>query len=208
MSRPRILVADDHTLILAGTCVILQTHYEIVGTVSNGRDLIEMALRVLPDVIIMDITMPGLNGIDAAQQIKERLPAVKLVFLTMHVNPAYVSSALIAGGNGYVLKSAANEDLLLALRRVLDGHMHVSPGITRNLDCFRDPARAAESLSLSAREREVLQLIAEGKLAKEIAFTLTVATRTVNFHRENIKHKLGLATTAELTKYAIEQGMI
>ena len=208
MSRPRILVADDHTLILAGTCVLLQTQYEVVGTVSNGRDLIEMALRVHPDIIIMDITMPGLNGIDAARQIKERLPAVKLVFLTMHGNPAYVSSALQAGGTGYVLKSAANEDLLLALRSVLDGRMHVSPGITRSPDCFRDPARAAESLNLSTREREVLQLIAEGKLAKEIAFALDVVTRTVNFHRENIKHKLGLHSTAELTRYAIEQGLI
>jgi DNA-binding NarL/FixJ family response regulator len=208
MSRRRILVADDHALILAGTCAILQAHYEIVGTVSNGRELIEMALRVLPDVVIMDISMPGLNGLDAAVKIKGRLPATKLVFLTMHTNPAYISSALKAGANGYVLKSAANEDLLLALRKVLDGGMHVSPGISANLDCFRDPARAAESLRLSRREREVLQLIAEGKAAKEIAFTLTVATRTVNFHRENIKQKLGLNSTAELTKYAIEQGMI
>jgi DNA-binding NarL/FixJ family response regulator len=202
------MVADDHSLILAGTCIILEPHYEIVGTVTNGRDLIERAQQLRPDAIILDITMPGLNGIDAAQQIKERLPAVKLVFLTMHVNPAYVSSALRAGANGYVLKSAANEDLVLAMRNVLDGRMHVSPGISVSLDCFRDPARAAASLSLSAREREVLQLIAEGKLAKEIAFALDVATRTVNFHRENIKQKLGLNSTAALTKYAIEQGLI
>lgn len=142
MSRPRILVADDHALTLAGICVLLQPHYEIVGTVTNGRDLVDTAMRVRPDVIILDITMPMLNGIDAAVQIREGLPAVKMLFLTMHITSAYVSSALKAGGTGYVLKSAANEDLLLALRKVMEGRLHVSAGVSGgNLERFRDPAR-------------------------------------------------------------------
>jgi DNA-binding NarL/FixJ family response regulator len=209
MSRPRVLIADDHTLTLGGICMLLRPHYEIVGTVTNGRDLIDMALRVRPDVIILDITMPVLNGIDAARQIKQWMPEAKLLFLTMHVKSAYLSSALQVGGTGYILKSAASEDLLLALQNVLNGRIHVSAGVFNgNLDCFTDPAQAAESLRLSSREREVLQLVAEGKSTKEIAFLLTISARTVNFHRENIKHKLGLNSTAELTKYALEQGLI
>jgi DNA-binding NarL/FixJ family response regulator len=209
MNRTRILLADDHTLTLDGIRAVVEPHHEIVGTVMDGRALVEAALRLKPDLIILDITMPLLNGIDAAVQIKMSLPGVKLLFITMHVNPAYLEAALNAGGTGYVLKSAAREELLEAIQSVLNGRIYVSPSLSsEHLERFRNPARAAAVLRLSTREREVLQLIAEGRPAKEIAHLLNISIKTVAFHRENIKRKLGLRSTAELTKHAIEQGLV
>jgi DNA-binding NarL/FixJ family response regulator len=182
---------------------------ESVGTVMDGRALLEEAIRLKPDLIVLDITMPLLNGIDAAVQIKKSLPGVKLVFVTMPANPAYLEAALNAGAMGYVLKSAAREELLDAIKSVMSGNIYVTPSLSsERLERFSTPARAAAALRLSAREREILQLIAEGKATKEIAFVLSISVKTVAFHRENIKRKLGLRTTAELTKHAMEQGLI
>ena len=209
MKKTRTLLADDHPLTLEGLRAFLEPHIEILGTVTNGRALLDSALALKPDLIILDITMPLLNGIDAVGQLKKNLPAAKVVFVTMHANPAYVEAALAAGASGYVLKSAAREELLLAIRTVLDGNIYLTPGLVgQNANEFRDPSRAAASLHLSPREREVLQLIAEGKAAKEIAYVLNISPKTVAFHRENIKSKLGTHSTAELTKYAIEQGLV
>lgn len=209
MKETRILLADDHPLTLEGLRAFLDPHFEVVGTVTDGRTLVQEALRLKPDLIVLDITMPLLNGIDAAVQIKRSLPEVKLLFITMHVNPAYLEAALSAGGTGYVLKSAASEELLNAINNVLNGRIYVSPSLSSEpLERFQDPARAAASLRLSSREREILQLIAEGRAAKEIAFRLTISVKTVAFHRDNIKRKLGLRTTAELTRHALEQGLI
>jgi len=209
MKRTRVLLADDHPLTLEGLRVFLEPHLESVGTVMDGRALVDEALRLKPDLIILDITMPLLNGIDAAVQIKKSLPKVKLLFVTMHVNPAYLEAALAAGATGYVLKSAAREELLDAIQSVLNGRIYVTPSLSsEHLERFKDPSRAAAALRLSTREREILQLIAEGRAAKEIAFLLSISVKTVAFHRENIKRKLGLRTTAELTKHAIEQGLI
>jgi DNA-binding NarL/FixJ family response regulator len=209
MTRIRALLADDHPLTLEGLRAFLEPHLDNVGTVSDGRALVDEARRLKPDLIILDITMPLLNGIDAAMQIKKFLPDVKLLFVTMHVNPAYLEAALSAGGMGYVLKSAAREELLDAIRSVVEGRIYVTPGISGgHLERFSDPSRAAAALRLSVRERETLQLIAEGKAAKEIAFVLGVSIKTVAFHRDNIKRKLGLRSTAELTKHAIEQGLV
>jgi DNA-binding NarL/FixJ family response regulator len=209
MKRPRVLFADDHPLTLEGLRAFLEPHVETVGTVADGRALVEAALRLKPDLIILDITMPLLNGTDAAVQIRKRLPRVKLLFVTMHVNPAYLDAALTAGATGYVLKTAAREELLDAISIVMSGRMYVTPSLsTESLERFSDPSRAAATLRLSEREREILQLIAEGKAAKEIAFLLTISTKTVAFHRGNIKTKLGLRSTAELTRYAIEQGLV
>ncbi len=184
-------------------------HHDIVGSVADGRALIEAASRLQPELIILDITMPLLNGIDAAVQIKKGLPGVKLLFVTMHVNPAYLEAALEAGGTGYVLKSAAGEELLEAVEHVLKGEIYVTPSISsEHLERFKDPARAAATLRLSRRERETLQLIAEGRAAKEIAHLLNITEKTVAFHRDNIKRKLGLRSTAELTRHAIEEGLI
>src|SRR5450759_1967370 len=203
MKRARILLADDHTLTLEGIRAVLEPHHEIVGMVTDGRAVLDAALRLEPDLIVLDITMPLLNGIDAAVQIKKNLPEVKLLFLTMHVNPEYLEAALNAGGTGYVLKSGAREELLEAIKSVLNGRIYVTPSLSsEHLERFTDPSRAAAALRLTAREREILQLIAEGRAGKEIAFVLSISIKTVAFHRENIKRKLGLATTAELTKHA------
>ena len=202
-------MADDHALTLEGIRAVLEPHHEIVGMVTDGRALLDAALRLKPDLVILDLTMPLLNGIDAAVQIKKSLPGVKLLFVTMHVNPAYLEAALNAGATGYVLKSAAREELLNAIKSVLNGHIYVTPSLSsEHLERFTDPYRAAATLRLTTREREILQLIAEGRAGKEIAFLLSISIKTVAFHRENIKKKLGLGTTAELTKHAIEQGLI
>jgi DNA-binding NarL/FixJ family response regulator len=209
MKRARILLADDHSLTLEGIRTVLEPHHEIVGTAADGRALLEAALRLKPELIVLDITMPLLNGIDAAVQIKKSLPETKLLFVTMHVNPAYLEVALGAGATGYVLKSAARRELLEAVDSVLKGRIYITPSLSgEDLERFRDPTQAAAALRLSTREREVLQLIAEGHAAKEIAHVLNISIRTVAFHRENIKRKLGLRSTSELTKHAIEQRLI
>ena len=209
MKRARILLADDHSLTLEGIRTVLEPHHEIVGTAADGRALLEAALRLKPELIVLDITMPLLNSIDAAVQIKKSLPETKLLFVTMHVNPAYLEAALDAGGTGYVLKSAAGRELLEAVDSVLKGRIYITPSLSGEyLERFRDPTQAAAALRLSTREREVLQLIAEGHAAKEIAHVLNISIRTVAFHRENIKRKLGLRSTSELTKHAIEQRLI
>lgn len=209
MKHARVLLADDHPLTLEGLRAFLEPHLEMVGTVTDGRALVEVALRLKPDLIILDITMPLLNGIDAAIQIKKSLPKVKLLFVTMHVSPAYLEAALRAGGSGYVVKSAAREELLDAIQNVMKGRIYVSPSLSsEHLERFKDPSRAAATFQLSTREREILQLIAEGRAGKEIAHVLAISIKTVAFHRENLKRKLGLRTTAELTKHAIEQGLI
>lgn len=203
------MLADDHPLMLEGIRSFIEPHLQSVDTVTDGRALVEAALRLKPNLIILDITMPLLNGIDAAIQIKKSLPAVKLLFVTMHVSPAYLEAVLNTGANGYVVKSAAREELLDAIRSVLKGQIYVSASLSNeHLDWFMDPTRAAATLHLSMREREILQLIAEGRAAKEVADVLSISIKTVAFHRGNIKRKLGLGTTAELTRYAIEQGLI
>lgn len=209
MRRIRILLADDHPLTLEGIRAFLEPHCNSIGTVTDGRALIDEALRFKPDLIVLDITMPLLNGIDAAIQIKKNLPGVKLVFITMHSDPAYLEAALNAGALGYVLKSAVREELIDAVHSAMEGRIYVSPGLSNeNLERFSDPRRAAVSLRLSSRERETLQLIAEGKATKEIAFILDISVKTVAFHRENIKRKLGLKTTAEMTRHAVDQGLV
>jgi DNA-binding NarL/FixJ family response regulator len=143
MKRARILLADDHTLTLEGIRAVLEPHHEIVGMVTDGRALLDAALRLKPDLVVLDITMPLLNGIDAAVQIKKSLPTLKLLFVTMHSNPAYLEAALNAGGSGYVLKSAAREELLDAINSVLNGRIYVTPSLsTEHLERFEDPARA------------------------------------------------------------------
>ena len=209
MKRTRVLLADDHALTLGGIRAVVEPRYEVIGMVTDGRALVEAATRLTPDLIIMDITMPLLNGIDAAVQIRKSLPSAKLLFVTMHVNPAYLEAALNAGATGYVLKSAAGEELLEAMDSVLKGRIYVTASLSsEHLDRFTDPSRAAGTLRLSMREREILQLIAEGRAAKEIAAVLDISVKTVDFHRDNIKRKLGLRTTAELTRHAIEQGLV
>jgi DNA-binding NarL/FixJ family response regulator len=211
MKRPRLLLADDHPLFLAGLQTLLEAECEIVGTVSDGRALVEAASRLKPEVIVLDIGLPLLNGIDGARKIKEEQPETKILFLTMHASLAYLRDALAVGASGYVLKTSAREELLGALRDVIRNRIHVSPGFGEEIveQFERHPRSFTGSQSvLTARQREILQLVAEGRTAKDMARILNVSLQTVAFHKHQIMNKLGLHTTAELTKYAIQEGLV
>ena len=202
-------MAETHPFMLEGMLAFLEPRFEIVATVTNGRTLVEQALLLNPDLIILNDMMPLRNGVNAAIQIKENLPAAKLLFFTIHANPAYLEAALSAGATGYVLKSAHGEELLVAIGRVLEGCIYVSPSLSNErMERLNDPRLVAAILRLTLRERESLGLIAQGKASKEIAYLLNISTKTVAFHRENIRRKLGLHSTAELTRHAVEQGLI
>jgi len=194
--------------VLYGSLALLDERYEIVGTAADGRAVVQDAIRLRPDLVMLDISMPRLTGIEAARQIKAELPDVRILFLTMHSERAYVQSAFEAGASGYVLKTSAPGELLEGIKKVLQGQLYTSPDLGGNFEHLQDSTQAAQSLRLSAREREVLQLIAEGRSAKEIAHILGIAVKTTSFHRENIKRKLGVKTTAELTRNAIALGFV
>jgi DNA-binding NarL/FixJ family response regulator len=209
--RGRILLADDYALTLEGMRSVLSVDYDVVGVVSDGRSLVHAALRLNPDVIILDISLRRLNGIDAAYEIKKSLPNTKLLFVTMHDNPRHLRNALAAGASGYVLKKSALEELPIAVKEVTGGKTYVTPGFGKGIvEQHQRRPRGATSphLVLTKRQREVLQLVAEGRTAKEIAGLLRVTVQTVAFHKYQIMNKLGLRTTAQLTKYAIQEGLI
>jgi DNA-binding NarL/FixJ family response regulator len=211
MNRPRVLLADDHPLFQAGLRSLLEGQCEVVGVVGDGRSLVEAASRLKPEVIVLDISLPVLNGIDAARQIKKELPETKILFLTMHANLGYLKDALASGASGYVLKTSAREELLSAVQDVVRNRIHVSPGFGEQIveQFERRPHSFTGSPSvLTSRQREILQLVAEGRTAKEIASTLNVSLQTVAFHKHQIMNKLGLRTIAELTKYAIQEGLV
>ena len=203
MSKPRILLADDHLIVLEGERTVLAERFEVVRTVSDGRSLVEAALMLEVDLVVLDVSMPLLSGIEAAFRIKASLPATKLLFFTMHSEISYLQAAFEAGASGYVLKSAGNREILTAVEKVLEGQIYVSSDLSGYWEHLRVPAQAAKALRLSSREREVLHLIAEGRSSKEIAGILGVSVKTVSFHRENIKRKLGVRTIAGLTRNAI-----
>jgi DNA-binding NarL/FixJ family response regulator len=209
--RPRLLLADDHTLMLEGIRLMLQPEFELVGSVEDGRKLLAAAKTLKPDVILLDISMPVLNGIDAAKQLRKIVPAPKLVFVTMHADADYITEAFRAGASAYVLKRSAASELLTAIREVLRGNHFVSPIVTRYaLASMLAPSKSAGKLSdqLSARQREVLQLVAEGRTRKDIAALLNIAVKTVEFHKATLRRDLHLRTAADFTRYAIEHGMI
>lgn len=211
MKHARILLADDHSLIISGIRGLLESRYEIVGSADNGKSLIEAALRSAPDIVILDVSMPILNGIEAAREIRGVLPDTKFVFLSMHSNPLYLRKALEAGASAYVLKSGATEELLGALEMVRKGETYISTGFDRQVrDELRDwPRKSGRSvIELTTRQRQILQLVAEGKHNKEIAEMLHTSIKTVEFHRSRLMTKLGAHTVAELTRIAIEEGLI
>jgi DNA-binding NarL/FixJ family response regulator len=209
MKRARILLADDHALMLDGIRSVLKTSYAVVGALEDGKSLVAAAIRLKPDLIILDITMPLLNGIDAARLIRKHLPDVKLLFVTMHTSPTYLQAALEAGANGFAVKSSGRKEILAAVAKVLRGGVYIAPGVGgEGVRVLADSARAAASLRLSARERQILQLVAEGKSRKEIAYAVDISEKTVAFHKNNLKHKLGLSSTAELTRYALDEGLV
>jgi DNA-binding NarL/FixJ family response regulator len=210
-SRPRILVADDHVLVAEFCKRLLDTEFNVVGIVSNGRELIQTAVSQQPDVIVLDIAMPVLNGIDAGQQVKEFLPSVKLLYLTANSDPQVAAEVLERGAAGYLLKTCACAELLVAVRDVLRGKTYISKTIPRDtLDSWRWQHKKLvdEGDKLTDRQREVLQLLAEGKVMKEIGDILNMSCRTVAFHKYRIMDILGAKSNADLVRYAVRRHMV
>jgi len=209
--RARLLLADDHTLLLEGIRLMLEPEFELVGSVEDGQALLAAAKTLKPDIILLDISMPALNGIDAARRIRKLLPSAKLIFLTMHADADYVAEAFRAGAMGYILKRAAASELKVAIREVMKGHHYVSPLVTRNaLELLISSAKPGGKPSdrLTPRLREVLQLVAEGRSRKEIASILNISVKTVEFHKATLARELNLHTVADFTRYAIEHRII
>jgi DNA-binding NarL/FixJ family response regulator len=186
---------------------VIEREYDVVGEVADGRSLVTEALKLRPDVIVLDIGMPMLNGIEAARQIKKAWPAAKLLFVTMHANLMYVRETMGAGSCGYVLKTSAAEELLPALRIVCEGGVYVTPELQGSLSDWPQQ-RGAEASGLTGRQREVLQLVAEGRSSKEVAKILGIAVKTAEFHRHQLMRRLGLGSIAELAAFAVREGYI
>ena len=212
MQRLRIVMADDHVLVVEGIRRLLERDYDIVAVVADGRAAVETTARLKPDVVLLDIAMPLLNGIEAARQIRELALPTKIIFVTMQTDRDYIRVAFRAGASGYVLKQAAPSELTEAIRTVIEGALYLSPTIAPRgaQELFSSPGDVGDRfiVPLTARQREVLQLIAEGKSAKEIAHVLAISPKTVEFHKAGIMDVLGLRTTAELTRYAMERGIV
>lgn len=215
MSKLRVLLADDHTLVRQGLRKILEERpdWEVVAEVGDGREAIKKAVALKPDIAILDVAMPQLNGIDAAQQIARRVPETKVLILSMHSDEAYVTRALQAGAKGYMLKDSAGNDLLKAVSDVAAGKSFFSPSIAKLMldDYVRRVAGAGVAdryESLSEREREIFQLVAEGRTNRDVAELLEISTATVETHRARIMQKLDIHNTAELVLYAVRRGVI
>ena len=208
--RPRILLADDHTMLLDAFQRLLEPRCEIVGTAGDGRALIDLAASTRPDVIVLDIAMPGLNGIDACAQLSRKMPGIRLVFLTVNEDPDIAAEAIRLGASGYLLKSSASAELFTAIEQALAGKTYITPLVTKGLPLgvFLGQAVKPGVEKLTERQREVLQLLAEGRAMKEVADLLHVSTRTVAFHKYTIMEHLSLKTSAELVQYALERGML
>jgi DNA-binding NarL/FixJ family response regulator len=212
MGRPRLLIADDHPLILEGLRRLLENEYDIIGAASDGRSLVATAERQRPDVVLVDIAMPLLNGIEAIRQMRAALPHTRAIVITQQTGRQYIQEAFRAGAYGYVIKQSAAAELVTAIRQVIRGHLYVS----ESLRALVPPGflHSAESRSnvvigaLTQRQREVLQLVAEGMSVKEIAELLRISPKTVEYHKAGIMDELGLRTTAELTRYALANGIV
>lgn len=211
MTKPRVLIADDHSIILAGLKKLIEDFCEIVGMVEDGRALIEAADRLKPDLILLDISMPLLNGLDAVRQIKKSSPDCKMLFLTMHASATYATEALKAGGNGYLLKQSAATELPEAIKAVMKGQTYLTPAMTQPiLESAMNPVRhklKPALMDLTPRQREVLQLVAEGRSTKDIATLLNVSVKTVEFHKTRLMEQLGVHSTLALIKFAIAEGL-
>jgi len=206
-------MADDHSLVLAGLRRLVEEVGDVVGTVEDGRALIEQAQRLQPDIILLDISMPLLNGLDAARQLTKLVPDSKLIFVTMHATPTYVTQAFEAGAVGYLVKQSAAEELKQAIQAVRRGQHYMTPFVTKDMIGARlhpsqGPACKRPVTALTPRQREVLQLIAEGKSSKSIASLLHISVKTVEFHRTRLMEELNLHSAAELTRYAVSEGLV
>jgi DNA-binding NarL/FixJ family response regulator len=211
--KTRILLADDHEMVRAGLCSILQRQpgNEVVGEAADGREAVSMARKLTPDVAILDVTMPLLNGIEATRQILDYAPDTKVIVLSIHCDQIMVTEALRAGACGYLLKNSAAVELTLALRAAREGSTYLSPKVGRVVVTGflgeREQDRGSAFTALTSKQREVLQLLAEGKTNKEAAQCLSISVKTVEAHRAQLMEKLGIRTVAGLTKYAIREGL-
>ena len=210
-NRPRVLLADDHRIVADGLKSVLAEEFEVAGVVENGRALLDAVKKLDPDVIVADISMPHLNGIDAMVQLKRDNPKVKVVFLTMHTELAYARRALEAGACGFVLKHSAADELLTALRAAVRGKTYITPALAGEvLEAMRQrPSRPSDpAASLTPRQREILQLLVEGQSAKQIASALSISARTVEFHKYQMMETLGLHNSAELILFGIKNDIV
>ncbi len=210
MKRISVLLADDHRIVAEGLKRLVETEFELAGIVEDGRALLAAAKELKPDVIISDITMPELNGVEALEELKKVNPDVRLVFLTMHHNTAYARRALDAGALGYVLKHSATEELIMAVRAAAMGQTFVSPAIAGELmQAMRDGGEAvADPVSkLTLRQREILRLLVDGHSAKVIAAQLEISARTVEFHKYSMMDTLGVSSSADLIRFALQSGV-
>ena len=215
MKKARVLLAEDHVLVSEGLAKLLENDCTLVGIVADGRALVQAVKELTPDIAIIDISLPLLNGLEAARQIKKCEPQTKLIFLTMHAEENFVKDAFQAGGSGYILKKSATAELVFAIKEVYQGRTYVSPTIAQGIvnQALNPSATPPDSqepgpAQLTQRQLEILQLVAEGKSNKDIALILNLAVKTVEFHKTRIMQLLGLKTTSELTKYAIAHGII
>lgn len=209
--RPTVLLADDHRMVAEGLRTLLSAEFDLVGVVEDGIALVEAARSLKPEVIVADITMPRLNGIDALARLREDNPQVRVVFLTMHQDPAYARRALDAGASGYVLKHSAPAELSAAIWAALQGKTYVTPTLAGELLQARrqEPAPTPDPLAMiTPRQRDVLRLFAEGRSAKQVAIALGISTRTVEFHKYQMMETLGVRTNAELVHFAIKHGVV
>lgn len=211
MSKATVLLADDHKIVAEGLKSFLESQFEIIGIVENGRELLEKTQQLHPDVIVVDVSMPLLNGIDAVREIKKIGLHTKVVFLTMHRDAMYAKEAFEIGASGFVLKHAAPSELITAIQEALKGNTYISPDIAEELmQSYKENADVKSNAfnKLTLRQREVLQLLAEGKSAKEAARILHIATRTVEFHKYSMMEQLGIKNSAELIHFAIKHGIV
>ncbi len=210
MNRTRIILADDHSLLLGAFQSFLEPEFEVVGTFLDGRTLSENARSLHPDVIVLDIGMPIMNGLSAGQRLKQELPGVKLIYLTMNQDPDLAAEAFKLGASGYLLKSSAASELSHAIREALRGRAYVTPLITEGMvgSFVQNLKRKKPAHKLTLRQKEVLQLLAEGKSMKEIAAILNVTPRTVAFHKYTMMEQLNVKTGAELIQYAIRNSIV
>lgn len=202
----RVLIVDDHPMVAEGIQSILESFDDIkvVGTLGNGRDAVDQAARLQPDVILMDLNMPGLGGLSATELILERLPDTRILILSMHDSPEYISTALSHGAKGYVLKDVPTDEIKQAIDAVMRGERYLCTGAIGSLE----PKEGAAREALTGREQTILLELAQGKSNKEVALALNISVRTVETHRKNIKRKLGISSTAGLTRYALEHGVL
>jgi DNA-binding NarL/FixJ family response regulator len=210
MKLPRVILADDHTLVAEALCALISQQFDVVATVADGHALVAAATALLPDVIVVDIAMPLLNGLEACRQLKHRMPGVKFIFLTMNEDPELGVEAMRCGASGYVLKKSAASELLQAMQSALRGRPYITPQIARGMQesFIRNPQGTSHPKSLTARQREVVQLLAEGKSMKEVADVLKVATRTVAFHKYRVMQDLGFKTNADLIQFAVKNRIV